>query len=263
MNVNELNCRANQKVIESLDQRVAVLEEGGGGGTEYTAGDGIKIEDDVISLDNGWEEVEASELYSDKFDFDKYEYKIEGVINNVQSTKGILFIVGKSNTAGKYYGFVVEDDTNVYYHNFVITPTATGISQSVSQFYVVGSDHAHFNSYLKLKDFDGTVIDASNFATYFDTTEMKCIKSCVATFQIAASWFQANTIVMPGDTVLTIFGMYNYPVAIYGLRQTVSNLKHVIVDGSTSNSYRPDSLELRIKNNQTMTFQKYYRRLKI
>lgn len=49
MNVNELNCRANQKVIESLDQRVAVLEEGGGG-AEYTAGDGIKIENDTISL---------------------------------------------------------------------------------------------------------------------------------------------------------------------------------------------------------------------
>lgn len=38
-------------VIKEWDNVTAASGEGGGGGTEYTAGEGIKIEDNVIGLD--------------------------------------------------------------------------------------------------------------------------------------------------------------------------------------------------------------------
>ena len=49
MNVNKFGCRANQPVLNELDQRITALEEGG---TDYTAGTGIDITEDVISVDS-------------------------------------------------------------------------------------------------------------------------------------------------------------------------------------------------------------------
>ena len=61
MNVNKLGCRANQPVFDEFDERITALEEGSGG-TEYTAGTGIDITEDVISVD--------SEVIYDKTDVD-------------------------------------------------------------------------------------------------------------------------------------------------------------------------------------------------
>ena len=46
MDANKLGCRANQAVIKGLDERITALEGG------YTAGTGIDITDDVISIDS-------------------------------------------------------------------------------------------------------------------------------------------------------------------------------------------------------------------
>lgn len=228
-----------------------------------TAGDGIDITSDVISLDNGWEEVAKSEFYLANFDFDKYDYKIETLTyDSPNSLNATLYIVGRTRfDANKYYGFIVEESSDRFYHNAIVTPGSNGLDIDAKMFKYNKYTKYVGNNALILRDLDGTAIDASNFATYFDTTEMKCIKPCVLSYKVS-TLYNANSVVMPNDTVITVMTVKDG--TFYGIRQTVENLKRYIVDGSTSSNYRGDELDFRVDESGVNSNQnKYYRRIKV
>lgn len=171
MDPNKLYCQANKAIIEELDGRVAALEEGGGGGVDaytkaetdallnekqdvLTAGDGIKIENGVISVDASWETFTLPSSIDD-LDFDKYDYLfstsgnmmllcqsgIDGILLNRTIGSGVTLDarIGKTSSAWKIF-----TDGNVLFSQTLTTFNPTVVTTV-----------------------DGTVITAQNIDTYF------------------------------------------------------------------------------------------------
>lgn len=124
MNPNKLYCQANKTVFNELDTRITALEEGGGG-TEYTAGDGIDITNDVISVDSEtiYDKTDVDGLLADKQDVEiatgeyagmTVEEAIDDINSNYESLQSA--VAGKEDT---YQGWVLSDTDD--YEVFVDT----------------------------------------------------------------------------------------------------------------------------------------------
>ena len=136
MNPNTMYCQANKVVFNELDTRITALEQGGGG-TEYTAGDGIDITNDVISAKNGWvlsvtDDYDAFVDNNGNFAQD-FMVEVKNTLNYIEMDSLVLFRKGMSLSE---FGTVIDSRQLQASENSM---TVASMDITVKQ--VVGSPH--------------------------------------------------------------------------------------------------------------------------
>ena len=198
-------------------------------GATYTAGDGIDITDDIISLD-GFELTTADSLVNDWNNNFLGEHDNEYLF--VTANRG-TFLFNKylcyDNQWNKDYVVALIELTGRYDGSFNVTGVSS-YSKSNKEIYIMAvTDDVTTHSLKNVKAYDGnTVIDSTNVSQYIDSVSGKCIKNFCFSFTT-----DNNVRILSSNMVLIGMDYIQAEIGSYNTTLKVSNLTNAITSSTT------------------------------